>query len=519
MANILLVDDDEIMNIALSRKIGKMGHYVRYISTLQEAIDVIREEPWDLVFLDVIMPDGNGLDLLPRIRSASSKPEVIIFTAAGNIEGAKQAIQMGAWDYIEKGVSLDQTLQSMNSALECRFERIARKPPDTLRRDRIIGESESMKVCLRLISEAAATTANVLITGETGTGKELMAEAIHYNSARAENPLIVIDCTSLPETLIESVLFGHEKGAFTGAFQPQEGLFKQADGGTLFLDEVGELPPSHQKAFLRILQEHRFRPIGSKKEVSSDFRVVAATNRNLDKMVQEREFRHDLLYRLRSLVIVVPSLRERIEDIPAIVDFQMKRICTQYKMEPKQFSADFFDALASYAWPGNIRELINALEYAIAGARQDRTLYPHHLPIEIRLGNVIASIGGSSGRLPSEETGRVTQLSFQPQPPHQAPSPPRNKQKQTEEFHSGNDPAIHPRRAALPKLKSFLKENEKRYLQELLILSKGSVMEASRISGISRARLYVHLKRHGLASPAQSPAPPSEDIDASPPRE
>jgi two-component system NtrC family response regulator len=304
------------------------------------------------------------------------------------------------------------------------------------------------------------------------------------------------------------MLFGYERGAFTGAFQQQEGLFKQADGGTLFLDEVGELPPSRQKAFLRILQEHRFRPIGSRKEVASDFRVVAASNRNLDLLAQSGEFRKDLLFRLRSLVIVVPPLRERRKDIPAIAEYHVNRLCRQYGMAPKRFSADFLGALMCHDWPGNVRELINALEKAMSGARHEPCLHPRHLPTELRVRMVESQMGGefASGESPessespeSPESPGVaapdSEIGFSSPsdlPPEAAPVRPGSPEPQSIGVAAGAK--------VFPRLKDWLDAGEKEYLQELLSRTQGNVMQAARISGLSRARLYVRLKKHGLSA-------------------
>ncbi|MBW1961801.1 MAG: sigma-54-dependent Fis family transcriptional regulator, partial [Deltaproteobacteria bacterium] len=304
--------------------------------------------------------------------------------------------------------------------------------------------------------------ASVLITGETGTGKELVAHAIHHNSSLAENPFVVVDCAALPGSLVESILFGHERGAFTGADKARVGLIKQADGGTLFLDEVAELPIDVQSRFLRVLQEKRFRPVGSKQEVKSDFRLLAATNRNLKRMVREGTFREDLLFRLQAMVVDLPPLRERTEDIRDLAFYYTARICDRYGIGIKGFSPEFFETLTTYNWPGNVRELINALEQSIAVAHDEPTLFPIHLPDHIRIQMAYALL---DKKVPKK---------------HYAKKISKNK-----EF--------------IPKLRKLLEITEQQYLEDLMSITKGNVRDACRISGLSRSRFYDRLKKYNIA--------------------
>ncbi len=306
MASVLVIDDDPKFCDVLSQLIREMGHHLRWVHTLREGLKEAAQGENDVVFLDVRLPDGNGLEALPRIRQMPGTPEVIIMTGEGDPDGAELAIKSGAWDYLEKPSSLEAMALPFLRALQYREEKKARSPRVALRLEGIAGQSRKMKASFDLVAQAASSDASVLITGETGTGKELFAWAIHQNSRRSGKSFVVVDCAALPETLVESILFGHEKGAFTGADRVREGLIQQADGGTLFLDEVGELPLTVQGAFLRVLQDHRFRPLGGRREVGSDFRVVAATNQNLNTMVDQGLFRKDLLFRLRSLTIELP---------------------------------------------------------------------------------------------------------------------------------------------------------------------------------------------------------------------
>jgi two-component system NtrC family response regulator len=314
------------------------------------------------------------------------------------------------------------------------------------------------------VSQVAASEANVLISGETGTGKELFAVAIHRNSRRAAKNFVVVDCAALPETLVESILFGHEKGAYTGADRARDGLVLQADGGTLFLDEVGELPMPMQRTFLRVLQEKRFRPVGGKTEVRSDFRLIAASNRDLDQMVGQNQIREDLLFRLRSFCIELPPLRERKEDIPELLAHYTLELCARFGMEAKEFSPEFLALLSEYPWPGNIRELINALERTLITARYERVLFPKHLPTHIRVQLARSSFG---------EKGPEEALTKPPSP---------------QPF-----PSIQAVR------EKALEETEKKYLRELLSFTKGNIPEACRISGLSRSRIYLLLKKHNLS--------------------
>ncbi len=466
MANILIIDDDRLICDAVANAVKRMGHNVFCTSTLQEGLKAARSEPFDIVFLDVKMPDGSGLDILPGIRETPSIPEVIIITGFGSADGAELAIKNGAWDYIEKPCSLQTMTLPLVRALQYREEKRIKGKPIHLKREGIVGSSRKMEACLDLVAQASVSDANVLITGDTGTGKELFALAIHKNSRRAEKNFVVVDCAALPETLVESILFGHEKGAYTGADKSREGLITQADGGTLFLDEVAELPPSIQSSFLRVLQERRFRPIGRKEEITSNFRLIAASNRNLAELVKRGEFREDLLFRLQAFTLEIPALRDRPEDIKDLIRYYVPKLCEDYGIAEKRTSPEFVDVLLRYHWPGNVRELIHALERAISGAPEDPVLFPKHLPTHIRVGVARAAVGeGPERRESAQAKGKITR--------------------------------------ALPKLQRFredsIAEAEKGYLKDLLSLTGGNIAKACHISGLSRSRLYALLKKYRLS--------------------
>jgi two-component system NtrC family response regulator len=456
MARVLIVDDDELIGEMLSVMVEDMGHSASSATTLKAGFEKASSDNFDVIFLDIRMPDGNGLDLLPKIRELPLHPEVIIITGRGDPDGAELAIKNGAWDYIQKSSSTKEMLLPFVRALQYREEKNTRKPPTALKLNGVIGKSPSMNVCLDLLAQAAHSDVNVLLAGETGTGKEVFARAIHENSMRGGNNFVVVDCTALPETLVESVLFGHEKGAFTGADKAQVGLVKQADAGTLFLDEIGELPLAVQKAFLRVLQEHRFRPVGAKQEIESDFRLIAATNRSLEKMVQDRTFRSDLLFRVRTLPIELPPLSARKEDIKELAMYHMARVCERYQIGTKGFSPEVFDALMAYEWPGNVRELVNAIERAISDAYHEPTLFPKHLPLDLRVKVARSSVKKEA--IPTAEG--VVPLGSLAECRHAA---------------------------------------EGRYLRDLVFQTKGKIKDACRISGLSRSRLYVLLKTHNLS--------------------
>ena len=375
MAEILIIDDDDLICQSMSHVARRQGHEVTCAHSIGAGMETASRQQFDLVFLDVRLPDGNGLEALPALKGTASSPEIVIMTGFGDPQGAELAIKSGAWDYIEKGSSAKEITLSLERALAYRKQKLGDgecRNVVVLKRDEIIGNSPKLKACLDLIAQASVSDANVLITGETGTGKELFARAVHQNSRRADGCFVVVDCAALPETLIESLLFGHEKGSFTGAEQAREGLVRQAHRGTLFLDEIGELPLSMQKAFLRVLQERRFRPVGSQREVESDFRLVAATNRDLDLMVKQGKFRDDLLFRIRSFIIELPPLRERPEDVKELVRFFLDRLCERYGIAAKGVSPEFLKTMVAYPWPGNVRELANALESTVGATQLSR---------------------------------------------------------------------------------------------------------------------------------------------------
>ncbi|MBP7526548.1 MAG: sigma-54-dependent Fis family transcriptional regulator [Syntrophorhabdaceae bacterium] len=466
MARILIIDDDENFSEMLSDMVERAGHDVVTTATIKGGLEKAAEGSYEVVFLDIHLPDGSGLDILQGIKAAPSSPEIIIITGFDDSGAAELALKNGVWDYIKKPSSIKEMQLALLRALQYRKEKGHQTPPAALRTEGIIGRSPVIGACLNLVAKAAHGEANVLITGETGTGKELFALSIHNNGPRANKSFVVVDCASLPQNLVESTLFGHEKGSFTGADKARDGLVKQAHGGTLFLDEIGELPLSIQRSFLRVLQMRSFRPIGSDKEITSDFRLISATNRNLDKMVEEGQFREDLLFRIRTLQIDLPALREHPEDIRELLIHYIARLCEQYGIGNKGFSPEFLAALQAHDWPGNVREFISTLEKSISEAFQQPTLYPKHLPTDIRIKLKKSELDMDSG---------------------------------SETVHE-----LHPSTTdSIPALKTYREEvianAERQYLERLIKASGGKLKEICKVSGLSRPRLYALLKKYNLS--------------------
>ncbi|MDA8139298.1 MAG: sigma-54 dependent transcriptional regulator [Desulfobacteraceae bacterium] len=475
MGKALIISGDQKLIESVSSLLAPIGHTLFNASDLCRGWALAIEHRVDVVTLATELSDGDGLVLLPRLKQLPENPEVVVVSDAVDPRAADFALRNCAWDYLITQGDGRTLAMSMDQAMQYRQEQVTEEAPVAIKRERIVGNSPQMKSCFALLGQAAGSNANVLIVGETGTGKELFARAIHSNSPRARarslspevrsgNPradknFVVVDCTALPETLVESVLFGHAKGAFTGADRDHDGLIAQADGGTLFLDEIGELPLNTQKAFLRVLQERHYRPVGGKTEHQSDFRLIAATNRDLDQMVDQGTFRKDLLFRLRGLTIALPPLRGRPDDIKDLVRYHTQRMCDSYDIAPKGFALELLDTMAAYSWPGNVRELVHTIDAMLAVAGNDATLYPKHLPAHIRLQVVCQA----------HEEPKVTVIGRQ-----------------------DSD--------ALGDFKTYRNHSERRYLEDLLRISERNIPKACQISGISRSRLYEMLAKHALSA-------------------
>jgi len=466
MARILIVDDDEVFCTQLSLYVKRIGPECDIAGTLKEGLTKAGKNSYDLVFLDRILPDANGLDGIADFRETASQPEIIIITGQGDPDGAAMAMKNGAWYFLEKPPSFDTISLLVNRALEYRRQKLQFAERKVLQREYIIGNSPKLLDCLAVAAKATESDGSVLVTGETGTGKELFARVIHHNSSRAKKPFITIDCTNIPPNLAESLLFGHVKGAFTGADQDREGLIAQAEGGTLHIDEIGDLPAAVQKSFLRVLQEKSFRPLGARHEVSCSFRVIASTNRDIKNMVQQDQFRQDLYFRLAAFQVHLPPLRERRDDIKLLVHHFVYKICGESGAGTKGVSKDFMDFMMQYDWPGNVRELSNVLQTAIAEATSEQVLYPHHLPQTVRIHFYKATT--------SHKQKVADDLRFELQQISGFEGFPTFKQFRT---------------AATAVAESA-------YLDEVIKRSGEKAGEAIRLAGVSRANLYRLLKKH-----------------------
>ncbi len=372
---VLIVDDDKMTRNTLSLALEE-DYSTCTANDGIEALKLLKQKAFDIVLSDLDMPGIDGLKLLEKIGQMENKVPLIVITGQGTIESAVQAMKSGAYDFVTKPVNLDRLGLLMEKALENKRLKeenllLKKKIKESFPELKFIGRSEAIRKCEDLAMQVASTKATVLIEGESGTGKELITNIIHYNSPVAHGPFIKINCSAFSESLLESELFGHEKGAFTGAFKTKRGRFELADQGTLFLDEVGEMPLSTQVKLLRFLQERTFERVGGTKTHKVDVRLISATNRDLAKMVKEGKFREDLYYRLRVVRIVVPPLRDRKEDIDDLVHNFIKRFSGLHGKPISGISRDAMELMRSYRWPGNVRELMNCIESAVVMAKTD----------------------------------------------------------------------------------------------------------------------------------------------------
>jgi len=368
-ARILVVDDELSMREFLAILLDGEGYLVDQAESAEDALACMDQQRYEMVISDVSMPGLSGIELLSRIKAQSPETAVLLITAFTTAEQAVEAMKLGAYDYIGKPFKVEEVKVLVRKALEKRSleeenKRLKAEVQERFSFSGLIGKSKQMREVYDLIAKVAESMANVLITGESGTGKELAAKAIHYNSPRRNAPFEAVNCGAIPDTLIESELFGHSRGAFTGAISDRPGLFEQAEGGTLFLDEIGEVPLQLQAKLLRVLQEREFRRVGGSSSIKADVRIVAASNRNLEEQVREGSFREDLFYRLNVVQLHMPSLKERVEDIPALVEHFYKKYSI-WSGSGEIITPEALKALFNYPFPGNVRELENLVERCV----------------------------------------------------------------------------------------------------------------------------------------------------------
>jgi len=459
-AHILVVDDEEIMRESLSAWLQEDGFQVETLATGREATEAVRQKVYDAILLDLKLPDMDGLEILKHCKRYQPNTPVLMITAYGSVDTAIRAMKQGATDYITKPFNpeeLSLTLHHILDDLAVRRENIYLRLRLEKRYDHqgIISKSHKMEQIFELISTIADTRSTVLIHGESGTGKELIARAIHYNSNRAHHPFVSVSCAALVETLLESELFGHEKGAFTDAKTLKRGKFELADGGSLFLDEIGEISPKLQLNLLRVLQEREFHRVGGEESIRVDVRIIAATNRNLEQAVREGSFREDLYYRLNVISIHVPPLRERKEDIPLLADHFVEKFNMESGKKVEGISEDALQILMEHDWPGNVRELENVIERAVI-INRGGVILPDDLPPN--LSRRLALAPPQDSLIQQVQGGQMT-----------------------------------------------LQEVEKAHIHNILEETGWNIKRTARILGIDRSTLYAKIRRYGLK--------PDENLD------
>ncbi len=388
-STILIVDDDEEIRYSLGRVLGSRGYLIEDAGSGEEGIEKIKSglNP-DLVMMDIRMGGISGIETLQHMRSANSNLQIVLMTAFGTAQTAIEAMKFGAYDYIMKPFDVDKVIdiaaRAISSTRDLKSaDQYEKKVNYEDYKEGIVGNSPAMQEVFKVIGQVAASDATVLVTGESGTGKELIAKSIYQHSLRASGPFTAINCAAIPDNLIESELFGHEKGSFTGATAQRVGRFEQCDRGTIFLDEIGDMALTTQTKILRVLQEGEIQRVGGQETIKVDVRIIAATNKDLEKMVEEKTFREDLYYRLNVFRIRVPALSQRREDIPEIVDFMLQNLVKERKARATRVSADALAALSAYSWPGNVRELGNVV-YHSAVVAQGEVILVKDLPEELR---------------------------------------------------------------------------------------------------------------------------------------
>jgi len=456
---ILIVEDEKLIRWSLVERLGREGYHVQDVDRGEDARAALVDSDFDLVILDYRLPDTDGLTLLEEIRATLPDLPVILITAFSSVEGAVRAMKLGAFDYINKPFDMEELVLVSQKALETtRLKREVSWLKENQARlfgsTQIVGQSQKMREVYHIVERVAATDATtVLLRGESGTGKGLVAKAIHQSSKRRDLPFMTVTCTALQETLLESELMGHEKGAFTDAKQQKKGLFELADGGTIFLDEIGDIPPSFQAKLLHVLEEKIFKRVGGIRDIQVDVRIIAATNKDLEKAVKEENFRQDLYYRLKIIPIQLPPLRERDGDIPLLVQLFIEHFNREFRKSVQGFTPRALNVMEQYSWPGNVRELRNIVERAILLGSGDSLDFAD-LPSEIR------ERGGAGGVESAEGV------------------------------------------LSLPQGGVVLEELERDLVRQALKRSNGNQTRAAKLLGLNRDQIRYRIEKFGLRQPA-----------------
>jgi two-component system nitrogen regulation response regulator NtrX len=442
--SILIVDDERGIRETLRGVMEDEGFAADAVATGEECLKALERRAYGCVLLDVWLPGIDGLETLKQLRAAGSDAAVVIISGHGNIETAVRATKLGAFDFIEKPLSIERTVLTVRNALrQQRLELINAELSAELAEEYVmVGESVAMRALRQQITVVAPTDGRVLIYGESGTGKELVARALHAQSRRAGAPFVEVNSAAIPEELIESELFGHVKGAFTGATAAKKGKFELADSATLFLDEVGDMSANLQSKVLRVLEEQRFEPVGSATAITVDVRVIAATNKRLDSEIEQGNFRADLFYRLNVIPFELPPLRERLEDVPLLVEHFNQKFSRAYGRKPKQFSGEVIEELQNYSWPGNVRELKNTIERVVI----------MHPGVKISASDL---------------------------PPHGKEEPPAASFR-------------------FPSFKEATDAYHREFIQKKLVEAEGNVSRAAELMGVDRSHLYRRMRALGI---------------------
>jgi len=468
MSIILIVDDEPSVLASFKKMLARQKHRTITANRGETALALVEKENPDLLVMDIRMPGMDGLTVFRELRGSRPKLPVIIMTGFGTTEVAIEATKLGAFDYHLKPFEPSDMLRSIEGALEGvrLMRRHVELDPDaeTPSADAIIGESGSMQAVYKAIGRVAETDATVLVRGETGTGKELVARAVYQHSRRAKKPLVVVNCVAIPETLLESELFGHEKGAFTGASARRIGKFEQAAGGTIFLDEIGDMPPSTQSKIMRVLQEKSLERVGGHNTITVDVRVIAATNRNLEKAIAEGRFREDLYHRLNVITIDLPPLRERRDDIPKLTVYFLERFARELKLEKPILSAAALEALKDHSWPGNVRELEHCIHRAM--------IFTRGYPIQ------------------PEDVRRAVERPAD-RPPGEPAVPDQDRLRKAVRDYLK-------RRSGTSTHTQFLETVDKLLVAEALKLTKGNQTHAARLLGLTRPTLQAKMRKYHL---------------------